>query len=64
MKYIYTYFLVFRAALMAYGNSQVMGLIGVIAAGLHHSHSKVGSEPSLRPTPQLKATPDQGNPLS
>ena len=28
------------------------------AAGLHHCHSKAGSEPHLQPTPQLMATPD------
>ena len=34
------------------------GLTGAVAAGLHHSHSNVGSEPRLRPTPQLTATLD------
>ena len=29
---------------MAYGGSQARGLIGAVAAGLHHSHSNVGSE--------------------
>ena len=29
------------------------GRIGAAAAGLHHSHSNAGSEPCLRPTPQL-----------
>ena len=28
------------------------------AASLHHSHSNARSEPRLRPTPQLMATPD------
>ena len=28
------------------------------ATGLHPSHSNVGSEPHLRPTPQLLAMPD------
>ena len=42
----------------AYGGSQASGLIGAIAAGLHHSHSNVGPEMHLRPTPQLMATPD------
>ena len=27
--------------------------IGATAAGLHHSHSNMGSEPHLQPTPQL-----------
>ena len=44
-----------RAAAMAYGGSQARGLIGAIAAGLHHSHSNAGSQPPLRPTPQLMA---------
>ena len=47
-----------RATPMAYGGSQARGLIGTVAAGLRHSHSNVGSEPRLRPTPQLTATPD------
>ena len=43
---------------MAHGGSQARGLIGAVAAGLHHSHSNVGSEPGLRLTPQLMAMPD------
>ena len=46
------------AAPTAYGGSQARGLIGAAAAGLHHSHSNVGSELRLRPTPQPTATPD------
>ena len=34
------------------------GLIRAVADGLHHSHSNDRSEPRLRPTPQLMATPD------
>ena len=34
------------------------GLIRAVAAGLHHSHSNVGSEPHLRPTPLLTAMLD------
>ena len=49
---------VFRAAPMAYGVSQARGLIGVIAAGLHHRHSNSRSELHLRPTPQLMAMLD------
>ena len=41
---------VFRAATGAYGGSQARGQIRGIAAGLHHSHSNVGSEPCLLPT--------------
>ena len=33
----------FRAAPTAYGRSQPRGLIGAVAAGLHHSHSNAGS---------------------
>ena len=43
---------------MAYGGSQARGLIGAVAASLRQSHSNVGSEPRLRPTPQLTATLD------
>jgi len=42
----------------AYGVSQARGLIGAVAAGLCQSHSNVGSELRLQPTPQLTATPD------
>ena len=38
-------FCLFRAAPVAYGDSQARGLIGATAAGLHHSHSNAGSEP-------------------
>ena len=52
------FFLLFRAAPEAYGGSQARGLLGAVAAGLHHSHSNAGSEPHLGPTPQLTATLD------
>ena len=55
--YLFIY-LLFRAASSAYGGSQARGRIGAVAAGLGHSHSIAGSEPLLRPTPQLMATPD------
>ena len=52
--FFFFFFFVFsRAAPEAYGGSQARGLIGAIAVGLHQSHSNSGSEPSLRPTPQL-----------
>ena len=35
----------FSAAPMAYGSSQARGGIGVVAAGLHHRHSNIRSEP-------------------
>ena len=47
-----------RAALVAYGGSQARGRIGPVAAGLHQSLSNAGSEPRLRPTPQLMAKLD------
>ena len=56
--YLFIYlFLLFRASSVAYGSSQARGLIAAIAAGLHHSHSNIRSEPSLWPT-QLKAMPN------
>ena len=42
----------FRATPIPYGGSQARGPIRAIAAGLHHSHSNVGSEPHLWHTPQ------------
>ena len=56
---------------VASGGSQAKGLIGAVAAGLHHSHSHshARSEPRLRPTPQLRLHHSSGrrrilNPLS
>ena len=43
----------FRATPIAYGSSQAMGQIRAVAAGLHQTHSNVGSKPHLQPTPQL-----------
>ena len=43
---------------VAYGDSQARGPIGATAAGLLQSHSNVGSEPPLQPTPQLMAMLD------
>ena len=43
---------------VAYGSPQARGLIGAVAANRHQSHSNSGSEPHLRPTPQLTATLD------
>ena len=51
-------FLLFKATLMTYGSSQARGWIRAVAASLRHSQSQVRSEPCLRPTPQLTATPD------
>ena len=47
-----------KAAPMACGSSQAVGLIGAVAASLRQSHSNAGSKPSLQPTPQLTATSD------
>ena len=47
-----------RAAPAAYRSSQARDLIGAVATSLHQSHSNMGSELQLRPTPQLTATPD------
>ena len=61
-SFLFLFFFVFllflRAAPAAYGGSQARGPIGTAAASLRQSHSKVGSEPRLQPTPQLTATPD------
>ena len=59
LLYIYIYFfLLFRSIPVAYGGCQARGRIGAIAAGLCHSHGSTGSEPRLRPTPQLTAMLD------
>ena len=47
------------AAPAAHGGSQARGRIGAVAPSLRQSHSNMGSEPRLRPTPQLTATPDR-----
>ena len=52
------FFLFFRVALAVWGGSQARSLIVGTAASLCLSHSNAGSEPSLRPTPQLTVTPD------
>ena len=54
--FFFFFFLLFMAAPEAYGSSQARGPMGTSAACLYHSHSNVGSEPSLRPTPQLTVT--------
>ena len=46
------------AAPEAYGGSQAGGQIGAVATSLRQSHCNAGSEPRLRPTPQLTAVPD------
>ena len=58
--FVFCLFAISRAAPAACGDSQGRGRIGAVAvaAGLHHSHSNLGSEPRLQPTPQLTAAPD------
>ena len=46
------------ATLLAHGGSQARGPVGAVVAGLCQSHSNVGSEPRLQPTPRLMAMPD------
>ena len=48
----------FWAAPLAYGGSWAGGLIGAVAAILHHSHSNATSELRLQTTPQLMAMQD------
>ena len=52
------FFSLLRGTPAAHGSSQARGRMGAAAAGLHHSHSNTGSQPLLRPTPQLTASPD------
>ena len=56
--YIYLFILLFSAAPVTYGDSHARSLIRATGASLHHSDSNMRSEPSLRPTLQLTATPD------
>ena len=58
LSFFLPFFVFSSAALMAHWGSQAGGPIGAIAAGLRQSHSNAGSEPHLRPTPQLTATPN------
>ena len=48
----------FRVTPEACGVSQDRGQIRAALAGLHHSHSNLGSQLCLPPTPQLMATVD------
>ena len=51
-------FWLFRAALVAYGDSQARRPMGATAAGLHHSLSNARYKPRLQTTPQLTAMLD------
>ena len=64
LSFFLSFFLIFLVSLpflgplpTAYRGSQARGLIGAVATS--QSHSKAGSKPCLRPTPQLTATPDR-----
>ena len=50
---LFCLFAISWAAPMAYGGSQARGLIGAVAASLHHSHSNARVEPPLQSTLQL-----------
>ena len=52
---LFCFILLLGLRLAAHGSSRAGGHIGAVAARLHPSHSTVGSELSLRPTPQLTA---------
>ena len=56
--FFFCLFAISWAAPSVYGGSQARGLIRAVAAGLLQSHSNLGSEPRLQPTPQLTAMPD------
>ena len=45
--FCFVFFLLFRAAPVAYGRSQARGRIRSTAAGLHHNHSNTGPKPPL-----------------
>ena len=53
---IFCFYLLFRAAPVAYGDSQARGLIRAAAASLCHSNAR--SELSLQTIPQLTMMPD------
>ena len=55
--FIFHFWVSFKATPVAYGSSQAKGLIRAVATKLCHSHSNAGSEPCLRPIPQLMAMP-------
>ena len=52
------FFAISRTAPAACGGSQARGLIRAVATSLCQSHSNVGSELHLQPSPQLMAMPD------
>ena len=54
----FSFFSLFRATPAAYGSSQARVQTRAVAASLHYSHGKAGSELHLRPTPHLMVMPD------
>ena len=58
LSFFFCIFAFSRAARVAYGGFRARGLIGAVDTGLRQSPSNAASEPGLRPTPQLTATPD------
>ena len=52
------FYVLFRAALLHVDVPRLGVEIAATAASLHHSHSNMGFEPRLQPTPQLTAMPD------
>ena len=52
------FFCLFRAVPTTYGSSLARSQVGAAASGLCHSHSNMGPEPCLQPTPQLMEMPD------
>jgi len=58
IAFFFIFIYLFRAAPAAHGGSQTRHQIGAAVASLGHSHSNVGSKPSLQTTPQLMAMPD------
>ena len=55
---LFLVFFKFRAAPVAYGDSQARGLIETVAAGLRYGHGNARSEPYLLLMLQLVAKPD------
>ena len=57
VDFFFFFFFLFKGAPMAYGGSQARGRIGATNGGLRHSHSNLGSELRLQPTPQFTEMP-------
>ena len=58
IKAIFFVFLSFKGCTHGIWRLPARGPIRAVASSLHQSHSNAGSKPHLRPTPQLRATPD------